>query len=335
MSVKFGLGWSINHMQAEFPLAELPARSAETVRVAHDSGFHLVKCAHHWLAHILQPVPMIGWCAAAGPGMDFMTSILVLPQQNPVDIAGQAATLDLITGGHFILGVGLGYREKEFRAAGVRKAERVARLEEAIPLMRKLWTGKNVTHKGRFYDVDDAGSSVTPLQPGGVPIFLGAQSAGAVRRAGRLGDGWIIPGFYTKDLLRQHLGLFEQGAREAGKPSAGARVLMRSVVIGKTHDEALEQARDWLGSQWRGQVYARWGMQEPGTANLDLSFDEIVRERAIVGTADQVIEGIRSYVQEFKISHFIPLFRRDDTSHREHLDQIKFYGREVLAHVAP
>ncbi|MCH8284414.1 MAG: hypothetical protein IIC20_07540 [Chloroflexi bacterium] len=82
-------------------------------------------------------------------------------------------------------------------------------------------------------------------------------------------------------------------------------------------------------------MYAQWGMQEPGTANLDLSFDEIVRERAIVGTADQVIEGIRSYVQEFKISHFIPLFRRDDTSHREHLDQIKFYGREVLAHVTP
>ncbi|MCH7553235.1 MAG: LLM class flavin-dependent oxidoreductase [Chloroflexi bacterium] len=335
MTVKFGLGWSINHMQAEFPLAELPARSAETIRVAQESGFQLVKCAHHWMAHILQPLPMIAWGAAAGPGMDFMTSIFLLPQQNPVDIAGQAATLDLITGGHFILGVGLGYREKEFMAAGMLKKERVGRLEEAIPLMRELWSGKTVTHKGRFYEVDNGGSPITPLQPGGVPIFIGAQSEVAVRRAGGLGDGWIIPGFYTKDLLREHFKLFEDGARAAGKASAGARVLMRSVVVGPTREAALEEARDWLGTQWRGQAYARWGMQEAGTPSLDLTMEEIARERAIVGTVDQVIEGIKAYVEEFDITHFIPLFRRDDTSHAEHLEQIRFYGREIFPHVAP
>ena len=328
-----GLGWSVNHVQGEFALTELPKRAAETVHVARESGFHFVKCAHHWLSNILQPFPVIGYLASAGEGMGFMTSIFLLPQQNPVDIAGQAATVDVLTGGRLVLGVGLGYREAEFEAAGVPKGERAPRLGEAIGLMRELWRGKKITHHGRYYRVTDTGSPVAPLQEGGVPIFIGAQSPKAVRRAGGLGDGWIIPGFYTKADLRQHVPIFEDGAREAGKPGGGARVLMRSVVIGRTREEAVETAREWLEGQWRSEVYAQWGMQEPGTIRLDLGFEEILRERAIVGTADEVIEAVRGYVKAFGVTNFIPLFRRRGMSHAEHLHQIRFYGREVLPHV--
>lgn len=120
-------------------------------------------------------------------GMLVGPNILILPLLNPVRVAEEAVTLDVPSGGHYVLGVVLGYRDVEFEAFDIKMSERVPRLEEAIALMRRLWTEDKVTHHGRFYRVSDAGLSLKPARRGGVPIWMAAQVDAAIRRAARLG----------------------------------------------------------------------------------------------------------------------------------------------------
>jgi alkanesulfonate monooxygenase SsuD/methylene tetrahydromethanopterin reductase-like flavin-dependent oxidoreductase (luciferase family) len=119
-------------------------------------------------------------------------NILILPPLNPMHVAEEAATLDVLTGGNYILGVGLGYRQPEFDAFSIPLAERAPRFNEAIALMRRLWTEERVSHKGRFYTVNDAGIGAKPVRPGGPPLYIAAQADVSVRRAARIGDAWLI-----------------------------------------------------------------------------------------------------------------------------------------------
>ncbi len=103
---------------------------------------------------MLQIVPMMAYLAPHAEGMQIGPNILILPLLNPVQVAEESATLDVLTGGNYVLGVGLGYREGEFTAFNMSLKERAPRLEESIALMRRLWTEDKVTHKGRFYQVE-------------------------------------------------------------------------------------------------------------------------------------------------------------------------------------
>src|SRR4051812_18422158 len=165
------------------------------VRAARDAGFRSLWFPHHWLTYpmqMLQITPVMGYVAAHAQGMTIGPNILILPPQNPVHVAEEAATLDVLTGGRYILGLGLGYREPEFEAFGVPLAERAPRFNEAIGLMRRLWTEDRVTHQGRFYQVTDAGIGARPVRPGGPPLYIAGFAPPAVKRAARIGDAWLI-----------------------------------------------------------------------------------------------------------------------------------------------
>ena len=96
----------------------------------------------------------MAYLAPHAEGMQIGPNILILPLLNPVQVAEESATLDVLTGGNYVLGVGLGYRQTEFTAFNMSLKERAPRLEESIALIRRLWTEDKVTHKGRFYQVD-------------------------------------------------------------------------------------------------------------------------------------------------------------------------------------
>ena len=165
------------------------------VRAAKDAGFSSLWFPHHWLTYpmqMLQITPVMGYVAAHAQGMTIGPNILILPPQNPMHVAEESATLDVLTGGNYILGIGQGYREPEFDAFGIPLAERAPRFNEAIGLMKRLWTEDRVTHKGRFYSVNDAGIGVKPIQAGGPPLYFAAQADVSVRRAARIGDAWLI-----------------------------------------------------------------------------------------------------------------------------------------------
>jgi probable F420-dependent oxidoreductase len=142
---------------------------------------------------ILEPITFLSYIAGRLRNMKLGTSTLVLPTRNPIVLAKELATLDFLSRGRLFPAIGLGGDEsKDLQAIGVSKKERAARTDEMILLMRRLWTEENVTFKGKFFSVEDATIMPRPWQKNGLPIWIGGRSDAALRRTGRLGDGWLV-----------------------------------------------------------------------------------------------------------------------------------------------
>jgi probable F420-dependent oxidoreductase len=177
--------------------------------------------------HVASPNPspeaMMGLArlAAVTERVSIGTSILLLPLYPPAIVAKQVADLDNATGGRLILGVGVGGEyPQEFRACQVPIAERGRRIDEAIPLLRRLWTAEAVTHDGPFYGMDDVRVHPAPVQPGGPPIVVAGRKLPAMRRAARLGDGWM-PYLYSPRRYAASVETIRELAAEAGRELDG------------------------------------------------------------------------------------------------------------------
>src|SRR5438132_96120 len=159
---------------------------------------------------------MLAAFAAATSRIRLGTGVVLAPFHDPLRLAEDAAVVDQISGGRLILGLGLGWREEEFRMFGQRAKERVRRTVDAVEVLRRAWTGERFSYDGKVHSYDRVKVTPRPAQEPGVPIYLGGFTDQAVRRAGRLGDGYIRSrgGF---DDAKGSLGLAEEGAREAGR----------------------------------------------------------------------------------------------------------------------
>ncbi|GAB1822659.1 LLM class F420-dependent oxidoreductase [Herbidospora sp. RD11066] len=136
-----------------------------------------------------EPMVLFGYLAAL-TSLEMVTGIIILPQRQTALVAKQAAEVDLLTGGNFRLGVGLGWNQVEYEALGQDFTKRGRRIDEQVPLLRRLWTEPSLTFTGEFDRVTGAGLAPLPVQRP-IPIWFGAQSAPAYHRAGRLADGWF------------------------------------------------------------------------------------------------------------------------------------------------
>lgn len=157
---------------------------------------------------------MFGYLAAV-TSLELVTGVIILPQRQSVLVAKQAAEVDLLTGGRFRLGVGLGWNAVEFEALGENFTNRGKRSEEQVEVMRRLWTERSVTFNGKYHTVTGAGLAPMPNHRP-IPVWFGAASDRALERAGRLGDGWFPmvgpgPGL---DLAREQV---KRGAVAAGR----------------------------------------------------------------------------------------------------------------------
>ena len=164
-----------------------------------------------------EPLVMFGFLAAL-TSLELVTGIIILPQRQTALAAKQAAEVDLLSGGRFRLGVGLGWNQVEYEALGQDFRTRGRRLEEQVTLMRRLWTEESVTHEGEFDRVTGAGLAPRPVQRP-IPVWFGAQSERAYRRAGRLADGWF-PQVSPGPELDKAKEIVSAAAREAGRDPA-------------------------------------------------------------------------------------------------------------------
>ena len=140
-----------------------------------------------------EPITFLSYIAGRLKKMKLGTSTLVLPTRNPIVLAKELATLDFLSRGRLFPAFGLGGDEsRDLQVIGVNRKERAARADEMIVLMRRLWTEENVTFAGKFYSVENATITPRPWQKNGLPIWIGGRSQAAMRRAGRLGDGWLV-----------------------------------------------------------------------------------------------------------------------------------------------
>jgi probable F420-dependent oxidoreductase len=156
---------------------------------------------------------------AAHTNLELVTGVLVLPQRQAVLVAKQAAEIDLLTGGKFRLGVGIGWNEVEYQALGMGFRNRARRYEEQIEVMRLLWTHDVVTFKGRYHEIDAAGILPRPVQRP-IPVWMGGGATPAVLdRIGRLADGWIVnAGLSAK--LDENIAAIRAAAERAGRDPA-------------------------------------------------------------------------------------------------------------------
>ena len=134
-------------------------------------------------------VPMMAAIAARTRRLKFGPSVMMLPLRHPIAVAKDAATLDFLSGGRFIMAVGLGADEKEADALNVPRTQRGSLLDESVTILRQLWSGPHVSHHGKHFHFDDV--TITPRPTKKIDLWIGGRSEAALRRVARLGDGWF------------------------------------------------------------------------------------------------------------------------------------------------
>jgi alkanesulfonate monooxygenase SsuD/methylene tetrahydromethanopterin reductase-like flavin-dependent oxidoreductase (luciferase family) len=280
----------------------------EQVRAARQNGFASLWVPHHYATQPMQmlaPIPMLAYLLREAEGMVIGPNILVLPLLNPIHVAEDAVTLDLLSGGRYVLGVGIGYREAEFSAFNVPLTERVQRFNESIAVMRRLWSEDRVTHQGKSYKIDNLGIGLKPVRPGGPPIWIAGVVDAAVKRAARIGDAWLITNFAHLSVLAPQMKMYRATLAELNKPFPDDVPITRECYIGPTREKALQECQAAL--EYKYGAYSSWGLDKlSGDAeSFNQPFEAFVKDRFIIGDKASVKDEIQRYRELLGVNHFI------------------------------
>ena len=230
-----------------------PERSRQTIALAEACGFDAVAVGDHlsFPLPISDPLLQLAQVAALSENLAIHTSVFLLALRHPLAVAKQVATLDRISSGRLIFGIGVGGEfPNEFAAAGVPVRERGSRLDESVEVMRKLWTGEAITHQGRHFQMTNLQMLPTPARADGPPIWCGGRSEAALKRAGTRLDGWVsyvvTPTMYAQGLetIEKHYTLAKRNLDSFGTAHL---VYMR---LAKSWDSAFEIASQRLSERY-------------------------------------------------------------------------------------
>jgi alkanesulfonate monooxygenase SsuD/methylene tetrahydromethanopterin reductase-like flavin-dependent oxidoreductase (luciferase family) len=259
---------------------------------------------------IFDPLLQLAQAAVVSRRLMFGTSVLLLPLRHPTPVAKQVITLDHLTEGRFILGVGIGGEfPKEYTACDVPHHERGARLSEGVTVLRKFFSGDAVSHDGRFYGpFDDVPMQPPPRQPGGPPIWFAGRKEAALRRIGRQGDGYLAY-VITPDMYRAALATIEEAAQQAGRTltrfGTGHLLFTR---LDSSYEAALDRATETLSVRYA------------------MDFRKAAARYCALGTPPQVAETIRAFhaagVRHIALDLLGP--------YEERPRQIEAFARDVL-----
>jgi probable F420-dependent oxidoreductase len=250
--------------------AQLPASSKrsfeqeyretlELVRLAERVGFDSAWVSeHHGSSDGYLPslLPMLAAFAAVTERIELGTGVVLTPLHDPLRLAEDAAVVDQLSGGRLLLGIGNGWREEEFRMFDASRAERGARTQETIEVLRRAWTGRRFSFEGRTLRYDRVRVTPQPARPGGPPILLGGYDRKAVIRAGRLADGYITDET-GPDEVRGNLELVADGARGAGRDPDMMMVVLLQNAFAWRDGDPWPLIRDGVVQQLG--AYEAWG----------------------------------------------------------------------------
>lgn len=334
--MRFGL-FVTNQFATGEDAARRFAETLEYVRLARDLGFSTVLCGQHFLAEpfqMLQPVPALARMAAEAEGMRLGVAIFLLPLLNPVAVAEEVATLDVVTGGRFIFGAGLGYREAEDMAFGLGRGERVRRLNENLDLMRRLWRGEAVTLERRDCRLSGARLTLRPLQHPHPPVWIAANNDAAVARAATLGDAWIINPHARLDTIARQIGLYRRALEAAGKPFPPELPMIREIAVADDRDQAVALVRPFLERKYA--AYVQWGQHRalPRADDMTVPFDELIADRFILGGPAECAEAIRGCARATGATEMIFRLHWPGMDHATVLRSLRLLGENVLPQVA-
>ena len=303
----------------------------QQAQMASKSNFEALFAAQHYLtgpdSAELQALPLLAHLAGLVPGLYIGTSIFLLPLRHPVEVAEETATLDILSGGRFLFGVGQGYRDMEFQSFGVEKRHRRQRMVEGLQVIRKLWAEDNVSFHGQFFQLDGVSIAPKPLQRPGPPILVGADTTRSVSRVPEVGAHWIASRRHSKSFLREALPAYKSALERQGREFEGL-FMFRDLCVAGSAREAEERVKGAYERMY--QQYQRWG--QPGE-RYDLSFDELKRDRLMVGSPDEVVDQVMAYHQEFGAEFMWFTVYWPGMDPQWTLETIQLFGERVIPEV--
>jgi len=279
------------------------ANLIEQVRVAKASGLASLMVGQHFVSsplQMFQAMPLLARLASEAEGMRLGPGLLLLPLLNPVVVAEETATLDWLTGGNTIIGLGLGYRQEEFDSIGVPFKERVPRFVEAVEVIKKLWRDDVVEHRGRFHTLSGVQASVKPKCPGGPPIWMAGDVEAAVKRAAKLADAWMPSPMVTEDNVGRLGAMFRETRAAASLAPATEFPIIRECHVG-----SMDEVREPLGFKY--EAYAAWSGASGFVPKerIRADFDKFAQSRFIIGSEDQVVDQIGRYGERTGTDHIL------------------------------
>jgi probable F420-dependent oxidoreductase len=305
--------------------------------LAEELGFHFATFTHHRFSperpFLSSPFVIMSAVAARTTRLQLATTVFVLPLYHPLDVAEAVASLDHVSRGRVIFGVGTGYRRYEAEAVGVPFDRRVSCFTESIEILRRAWSEPSVTFHGRHFDLDDVTVVPKPVQRPHPPVWIGALEQKAVERAGRIADGWIAPFLQTLDTLRPRAARYRDVAAGEHRPSAIC--LERDAAVSARRDEA-EAA--WLRRNVPlANYYRSHGAPLPDWPDADApAFGDVGPGRAVAGTPEDCVRALE-HCRDVLGCEYVSLMNMGlgpSFGHRgayEHeLAAMKLFGKEVI-----
>jgi alkanesulfonate monooxygenase SsuD/methylene tetrahydromethanopterin reductase-like flavin-dependent oxidoreductase (luciferase family) len=328
------------YLNAQHPAGDDPARrfaeTVEQVRLIRALGFDSIWGGEHHATpgyHYFPLLPFLQRLAADAEGLAVGTNLILLPLHNPVEVAEIGAFLDVITGGRFLLGVGLGYRPEEFALFGVPMAERVSRLVEGVEIIRRLWTEDAVVHRGRHWRLDGVSIRPRPLRQPRPPILVGSQVPAGIARAARIADGWLVVPVPTLDEFAAQATDFARARAAARLPPS--RYVCRLIEVACAPDEetAIHRAAPYLLAKYA--AYLSWGIPgitlDPGAAP-EVQLRRLAANRFAIGSPDQVVEALLAQ-HRAGVTHATMRVSWPGMPQDEILAGLELLGRAVLPQV--
>jgi alkanesulfonate monooxygenase SsuD/methylene tetrahydromethanopterin reductase-like flavin-dependent oxidoreductase (luciferase family) len=309
----------------------------DAAQAAEEAGFDGVFVPeHHMMPDGYLPAPLVacGALAARTRRVDVGTTVFLLPYYNPVQVAEQAAMVDVISGGRMRLGCGLGALPEEFALYGIDSKTQISRFEEAIGLVREAWTGQEIRHQGKHFTVN---GRISPV-PQGAELWLGAMSDGGVRRAARFGAPWITDPLHNINVMSEWASLYRQAGAEYGTEAGQQLVLLRDGWVADSLDEVERvwwpciRAEHWF---YFKQI-PRWvADREPFLAGVreesDFRFDTHRIDRLVAGSPEDCIAAIERFREALGMDYLIMSFRMAaGPAHEQELACIRRFGRDVI-----
>lgn len=342
--MKFGI--IINRKMIDRGSSDPYGKLFDYLNEMEDLGFEMGWCGHHRFSQTTAfggesasepsaPLAMLAPLLARTRDMKFCTNIMLVPARHPLELAEEINTINEMGNNRFILGGGIGYKPDEFENCGWDFKTRAKRFEECLEVLRLAMAGERFTYRGKHFDIDDVVVQPPALRGEIPPIWIGAVSEPAMKRAGRLGDGWIVS--FAEHLLelRSKIAMYKAIAAEHERPATIA--LMRDVHIAPSRDKIDPEFLPNIIKVW--QSYADIGSKadrdelsnEVMFGGKQVSLDEFAPNRAVVGDPDDCIremERIRDMIGPEWL--FITPTGVPDPDRQ--IAELRLFAREVMPH---
>ena len=289
---------------------------------------------HHGVRNHYWPSPFVALAGYATCTSRILlgTDIIVLPFHHPVQVAEDAAMLDVMSQGRFIFGAAIGYRPQEFKLYGVSMENRGARYVEQLKIIRSLWTQDDVDFEGKFYQLSGAKIEPKPIAKPHPPIWLGGWGDLSIRRAAEFGDAWVPGPTANLEKLLAAKQNYQADLVAVGKPEQTSWPATREVVIADSNEEALELAKKYLLINYRDEYGGGWEhplIGKEDSAPVD-QLDALSRDRFIIGNPERCIQMIRRFVDTFGMNHLICRLYFPGIPHDHIMKELELISREVM-----